>query len=213
VILAAFALVAALGLARLDYRRRASGLLAVALPGVLATSLVAAPHAGPPNGMLLALMVSGLAGALYFRAKYRASLLARGLVAAGVLVGAAWLAGSGLIPGLTAMDTAWQSWLPTLLGASLAPLLALALLGFMTHNSTGGCAAWATCLLVWLTAYEAAVHAAALLPTDGLALGGRWRLGLAMGAIATPLLAAVASMALAQVLVVFSGGGREGRTA
>jgi hypothetical protein len=206
---ACLAFVAALGVARLHYRHRAAALLAVALPNVGATSVFAAPHGGPPHGALLALLVCGLAGALYFRAKYRASRLARGLVGVGVALGVGWLLSSGIVSDLSSIDATWQSWLPTLLGASLAPVLALALLGFMTHNTTGGCATWATALLIWLTAYECAVHAAALFPASGASLTGDWRLGIAMGTVAAPAFATVAAMALAQLLVVVSGGGRE----
>lgn len=209
----ALALLAVLGLARLDYRQRAAGLLAVALPGVCATSLLGASDQSIPDGTLLALAVSGLAGALYFRAEYRASRLARGLVAAGVLLGAIWLGVSGALPHLANVDAVWQSWLPALLGASLAVILGLALLGFMTQNSTGGCAAWATTLLLWLAAYEAAEHTAALFPSSGAAPSGAGRLAVAMGAVATPLLAALTAMAIAQLLVVASGGGREDRPA
>ena len=210
---AAMALIAALGVARLDYRRRASGLLALALPGVIASSVLAAPVGGPPHGALLALAVSGLAGALYFRARYRASLLARGLVAGWVVVGAAWLLSSHVFGDLGEVEAAWQSWLPTVAAATLAPLLALALLSFMTHNSTGGCAAWATTLLAWLAVYEVIAYAATVFPASGPAGAGEWRLGVAMGAVATPMLATVTAIAVAQLLVVASGGGREEKAA
>jgi len=207
----AMLVVAALGLAPLDYRRRAYALVAVALPAVVATSFLAAARGGVAHGGLLAMMVSGLAGALYFRAEYRASRLARGLVGLGVSAGATWLALSGALGRLTTLDAAWQSWLPVLLATSLALVLALALLGFMTHNSTGACSAWATTLLVWFAIYASATHAAELFPAAGPALVGEWRLGVAMGAVATPLLAAVTAVAVAQILVVMSGGGREER--
>lgn len=210
---AAMALIAALGVARLDYRRRAFGLLALALPGVIASSVLAAPFGGPPHGALLALGVSGLAGSLYFRAKYRASLLARGLVAGWVVVGAGWLLSSRVFGDLGAVEAAWQSWLPAVLAAALAPLLALALLSFMTHNSTGGCAAWATTLLGWLTVYEIVAYGATVFPASGPAWAGEWRLGVAMGAVATPMLATVTAIAVAQLLVVVSGGGREEKAA
>ena len=212
-IAAALALVAALGIVPLDYRQRAVGLLAVALPGALAASILAAPRGGVPHGGLLALMVSGLAGALYFRAEYRASRLARGLVAAGVGLGAIWLIASGALSRVAAMEASWQSWLPITLGAALAVVLALALLGFMTHNSTGGCAAWATMLLVWLAVYETVVHAAVLFPAAGDYLSGEWQLGVAVGPVATPIFAAIAALAVAHLLVVVSGGGRETKTA
>jgi len=208
---AAMLVIAAFGLVPLDYRRRAYALVAVALPAVVATSFLAAPRGGVPHGGLLAMMVSGLAGALYFRAEYRASRLARGLVGLGVAAGATWLALSGALGQLTTLDAAWQSWLPVLVATSLALVLALALLGFMTHNSTGACSAWATTLLVWFAVYASATHAAELFPAAGPALAGEWRLGVAMGAVATPLLAAVTAIAVAQILVVMSGGGREDR--
>ena len=210
---AAMALIAGLGAARLDYRRRASGLLALALPGLIASSVLAAPVGGPPHGALLALAVSGLAGALYFRARYRASLLARGLVAAWVVVGAAWLLSSHVFADLGAVEAAWQSWLPTVVAATLAPLLALALLSFMTHTSTGGCAAWATTLLAWLAVYEVIAYAATVFPAGAPAWTGGWRLGVALGAVATPMLATVTAIAVAQLLVVASGGGREEKPA
>jgi hypothetical protein len=206
---ACLAFVAALGVARLHYRQRAAALLAVALPNVCATSMFAAPHGGPPHGALLALLVCGLAGSLYFRAKYRASRLARGLVGLGVVLGIGWLLSADIVTDLSSIDAAWQSWVPALLGASLALVLALALLGFMTPNTTGGCATWATALLLWLAIYECAVHAAALFPASGPSLAGDWRLGIAMGTVAAPAFATVAAMALAQLLVVVSGGGRE----
>lgn len=209
----ALLIVAALGLVPLDYRRRAYALVTVALPAVVATSFIAAPRGGVPHGGLLAMLVSGLAGALYFRAEYRASRLARGLVGLGVTAGATWLALSGALGRLTMLDAAWQSWLPVLVATSLALVLALALLGFMTHNSTGACSAWATTLLVWFTVYASATHAAELFPAAGPAFVGEWRLGVAMGAVAAPLLAAVTAIAVAHILVVMSGGGRELATA
>jgi hypothetical protein len=206
---AALALVAALGLAPLAYRRRALALFAVAAPALLSATMLAAPHGGVPHGGLLACTASGLAGALYFRAEYRASRLARALIAAGVAAGALWLVAAGALTGLGAIDAAWQSWLPALLGAGLAPVLALATLGFMTEDSTGGCSLWASALLVWFACYESAAHAAQVFPAAGGGPADGWHLGAAMGAVATPLLAPVVALALAQLLVIASGGGRE----
>ena len=135
--------------------------------------------------------------------------LARGLVAGGIVVGAIWLAISGALVDVATIESAWESWLPALLGVALAPLLALAALGFMTHNSTGGCRTWATILLGWLALYEGASHAAALFPVVGPSFGGGWQAGVAMGAVATPLFTALTAMAMAQLLVVAAGGGRE----
>jgi hypothetical protein len=208
-IASALALVGALGLAPLAYRGRALALFVVAAPALLSATMLAAPHGGVPHGGLLACTASGLAGALYFRAEYRASRLARALIAAGVAAGALWLVAAGALTGLGAIDAAWQSWLPTLLAAGLAPVLALATLGFMTEDSTGGCSLWASALLVWLACYESAAHAAQVFPTDGGGPADGWHLGAAMGAVATPLLAPVVALALAQLLVSASGGGRE----
>jgi hypothetical protein len=171
--------------------------------------VLAAPHGGVPHGGLLGLTTGGLAGALYFRAEYRASRLARGLIAAGVAAGALWLAMSGALTGIGAIGAAWQSWLPALLGAALAPVLLLALLGFMTEHSTGGCGLWGTALLVWLACYENAAHAAQVFPAGGAGPSEGWRVGAAMGAVATPILAPVVALAVAQLLVIAAGGGRE----
>ena len=206
---AALALVGALGLAPLAYRGRALALFAVAAPTLLSATVLAAPHGGVPHGGLLGLTASGLAGALYFRAEYRASRLARGLIAAGVAAGVVWLAMSGALTALGAIEAAWQSWLPALLGATLAPMLLLAMLGFMTEHSTGGCGLWATALLVWLACYENAAHAAQVFPADASGPSDDWHIGAAMGAVATPLLAPIVALAVAQLLVIASGGGRE----
>ncbi len=206
---AALALIAAIGVAPLDYRRRAFALLAVAAPAQVSATVLAAPHGGVPHGGLLALTASGLAGALYFRAEYRASRLARALVAVGVVQGFVWLALSGGLQRLGVIGADWQSWLPALLGGALAPVLLLALLGFMKQDSTGGCGIWATSLLVWLACYESAAHAAQVFPADGGGPTQGWQVGAAMGAIAAPLLAPIAALAVAHLLVVASGGGRE----
>lgn len=65
------------------------------------------------------------------------------------MVGGLFLWMSGDLADLTLIDTAWQSWLPRVVGLAFGILLMLSLLAFMDARSTGGSAVWASFALCW----------------------------------------------------------------
>jgi hypothetical protein len=197
----AFAGLALLGLPPMPYPGRASAVTTVA---GTALALVLWTDAGTSDGLatiLLTTSVMLLASGLYFRAWHRASVLARFIVSSGVISGAAFLWMRGDIADLTLFDTAWQSWLPRLMGLGFGILLMLALLAFMDARSTGGASVWASFVLCWYGVYAAVeiLHAAwpkdaakldvSLIPVDTL-----------LAWTSAPLLTALLALGMAQLM-------------
>jgi hypothetical protein len=151
----AFASLALLGLSPMPYQGRASAVSTVAGTGLALVLWADAQTRGGSTAIMLAASVTLLAMGLFFRGWHRASILARFIVATGVLLGgcALWL--SGELAHLTLFDTDWQSWLPRLVGLGFGLLLMFSLLAFMDSRTTGGAGVWATLVLLWH-----AVHAA-----------------------------------------------------
>ncbi len=141
---------------------------------------------------LLAVSTTLLASALLFRAWYRSSNAARGLVAAGLITSLGW-AGMGIDKRLLLLDWTWQSWLPALTLAVFVILCVLSLLAFMDDETTGACDIWAVCLLFWY-----AVHALAreALIAEGTGIDE----GMSTLGLTEPVFAAPMAVALAQLL-------------
>lgn len=104
---------------------------------------------------LLAASTTLLASALLFRAWYRGSNIARGLVAASLLTCGAWALMSADRK-LLSLDWTLQSWLPALVWCSFVLLCVLSLLAFMDDETTGACDIWAFSLLCWYAVQGAA---------------------------------------------------------
>jgi hypothetical protein len=197
----AFAGLALLGLPPMPYPGRAS---AVATVAGTALALVLWTDAGTTDGLatiLLTTSVTLLAAGLYFRAWHRASVLARFIVSSGVLSGAAFLWMRGDVADLTLFDTAWQSWLPRLVGLGFGILLMLALLAFMDARSTGGAAVWASFVLCWYGVYAAVEIVHAAWPKDAASLDiGRIPVDTLLAWTSAPLLTALLALGAAQLM-------------
>ncbi len=197
----AFAGLALLGLPPMPYPGRAS---AVATVSGTALALVLWTDAGTPDGLstvLLTISVTLLAAGLYFRAWHRASVLSRLIVAAGVLSGVAFLWMRGSVADLTVFDTAWQSWVPRLIGLGFGILLMLSLLAFMDARSTGGSAVWAAFVLCWYAAYAAVEILRAAWPKDAEDLDiARIPVDTLLAWTSAPLLTALLGLGLAQLM-------------
>jgi hypothetical protein len=197
----AFAGLALLGLPPMPYAGRASAVATVAGTGL---ALVLWTDAASPDGastIALTVSVTLLAAGLYFRAWHRASALARMIVSAGVLIGASLLWINGSLSDLTLFDTAWQSWLPRLLGLVFGLLLMLSLLAFMDPRSTGGASVWATLILVWHGMHAAVtiLHAAWPKSSDTAHME-RIPVDTLLAWASAPMLTALLSLGLAQLL-------------
>ncbi len=146
---------------------------------------------GGAEGVLLAVSAPLLAGTLFFRAWYRGSSAARGLVAASLLCCLvwAWLTADAR---LLSLDWTVQSWLPALLWCVFVILCVLSLLAFMDDETTGACEIWATGLLVWYLV-QAVAHEA-LSADASPAEQNLDALGLTQPIFAAPLAVAVAQL-------------------
>jgi hypothetical protein len=197
----AFAGLALLGLPPMPYPGRAS---AVATVAGTALALVLWTDAGTADGLATILLTSSvvlLAAGLYFRAWHRASVLARFIVSAGVLSGAAFLWMRGDVADLTLFDTAWQSWLPRLVGLGFGILLMLSLLAFMDARSTGGASVWASFVLCWYGVYAAVEILRAAWPKDAAQLDmARIPVDTLLAWTSAPLLTAMLALGLAQLM-------------
>ena len=151
----AFAALVALGLSPMAYAARASAIATVAGSALGVAAFVETTATGRFEPLVLATGVTVLSAALLFRAWHRASWLARALAAFGIAVCAGYLAMSEALRHLPIVDPSWQAWLPQLLQLLLMLLLFLSLLAFMDARSTGGCDAWAFCLLGWYVIFRA----------------------------------------------------------
>jgi hypothetical protein len=203
---AGLVLVAAAGVAPLRYRDRAAIVLTLSLPLLLLNVLSEASSTGAArHGVLLGLGVSGLAGALFFRAEHRASKVARALVGVGIATCIAWIAVSGMLGSTVVTSWQWQAWLPAALALSLVTLLCLSLLAFMAPNSGGGCRTWASSLLGWYALALGTWVAGAAWPGGGLEGAGPAAVrGGAMSAVGAAVTAALVALAMSQVLASVS---------
>jgi hypothetical protein len=162
--------------------------------------------------MILGVSVTLLSTGLFFRAWHRASALSRFIVMAGVMLSALFLWMSGELADLTLFDTVWQSWLPRLVGLSFGILLMLSLLAFMDARSTGGAAVWATFILCWHAIHAAVEVLHAAWPKyDAAPNMSRIATDTLLAWTSTPLLSALLSISLAQLLAAGLAGTVSGR--
>lgn len=174
----------------------------------LATALVAGStvakvlsNADVRPGLVVPVVV--LATGLLFRSWHRASRHARMVVAAGIVLSAAWLGWSESVDAVLGADPPWQTWVPGALRLALAPVLLVALLAFMGEATTGGCAVWAASALVWYGLVSASEALIAAFPANGAATSIASLQQAIVGAQAiTALAAPVLALAVAQLVVV-----------
>ncbi|MFI5306026.1 MAG: hypothetical protein ACHQ53_01660 [Polyangiales bacterium] len=199
---AAFVALCVLALLPIDYAARAA-LVAVVSGAALALAALAMLD-GAVSLQPLALMigVTVLATALLFRSWHRASVLARGLVALGLVVCGGWLWLSGSLPRLLILEGEWQRFLQPVLAIPFTIVLLLSLLAFMDSRSTGACVAWAGSLLGWHLVYGWASLLIACWPPHAALDLTRVSRATALVSISAPLFVVALSLGLAQLLAV-----------
>lgn len=199
----AFAALALLGLVPMPYPARAAAIATIGASALVVATWNRLEAAGAPESVVLDLGVSILAAGLVFRAWHRASIGARLLVAAGVAVCVGWMRLTHAFADLTILETAWQAWLPRVAPVPLALCLMLSLLAFMDAGSTGGSVTWAGALLAWYALHQWSGVLAAAWPAGEVApLVSRIDPRVAVAGLASPLLAALLAVAIAQLLAV-----------
>jgi hypothetical protein len=197
----AFGGLALLGLPPMPYAGRASAVVTVAATGLALVLWADATSAAGMPSIVLTLAVAVLATGLYFRAWHRASLMARLIVFVGAVSGATFLWMSGDLADLTVFDTAWQSWLPRVMGLSFGILLLLSLLAFMDARSTGGAAVWATFLVCWQALHAGVEIFRAAWPKSAASPDfSRVPTDILLALVSTPLLTTLFALGLAQLM-------------
>lgn len=199
----AFAALALLGVVPLAYAARAAAVMTVAGSGLSVVIWDRLQHGEALDPLVPLIGCSLLATALLFRSWHRASLLARALVALGIVLCAGWVWMTGALQRLLVLEGHWQSWLPALLVVPLVILLLLSLLAFMDSRSTGGCALWSALVLAWYALF--AWLDVVLLAWPASAARADWQRvspDIAITLVSGPLLAVALVLALAQLLAV-----------
>jgi hypothetical protein len=182
------------GLAPWGYATRALLALCVALPA-LGLDLLSAGWLSRPGVALLLVLLALLPGALLHRAEFRASRVARGLIAGGFLAGLAWC----VLPGAGAVFSARTVWdLGTV--SAFGVLCLLSLPALLPADRRTGSRAWA-----WGLVLVSAVPSVRALYERG-ALTSRAVLSHGLGAVG---LAAVVLVASAALLAVYTSPGEE----
>ncbi len=124
-----------------DYERRARFALLASTVSVCAATFALSARGAELLPLVLRVAAPiALAVALFARATYRAHRVTRVALAVSLplfVVAAAFAGGAFLLPGL-----------PRLAGAGMSVVALLSLLGFMSDQTTGGCAAWSGLALV-----------------------------------------------------------------
>jgi hypothetical protein len=198
-------------LAPLSYAVRAWTVLMLSGTALALATAMRAMAGAPAEAAVLAPAAVVLAAGLMFRSAYRASHLARTVVAAGMLAIAVALVLADAVGEFAQVGTSWQGWLHVGAAIGFGILLLVSLLAFMAASTTGGTMLWAVCLLVWYAinvtftvvrhAYPEPGGPQAITLPDPMA-------GLSAAAAAAVALAAIA---LAQSLAIFVGGTAEQR--
>jgi hypothetical protein len=199
----AFLALAVIGLVPMPYQARAAAVVTVSGTALSVVTWSRLERAADLEPLVLLIGVLSLSMALLFRSWHRASLLARALVALGVILCAGWLGMSDGLHKLMILDAGWQRWLPAVLPLPLAIVLLLSLLAFMDSRSTGGCTAWASLVLGWyaLQVWVELIPIFAPAQARGFALD-RGAAELAVTVLGGPLLTVVLAAGLAQLLSV-----------
>jgi hypothetical protein len=192
---------ALLSLPPMPYAARAASVVTVSGSGLL-LAVATHPDAAARRLMLLLLVPITLLGTgLFFRAFHRASALARALVVLGITAGIVFLVMSGALSNLTMTDTAWQSWMPRLIGVPFGMLLMLSLLAFMDARTTAGSAIWGTCVLVFHALYTYLALLREMWPKGATSPDlSRVRVDVLVAELCTPMFTALLVLGLAQVL-------------
>jgi hypothetical protein len=199
----AFAALALLGIVPLAYAARAAAVMTVAGSGLSVVIWDRFEHGESLDPLVPLIGCSLLATSLLFRSWHRASLLARALVALGIVLCAGWVWMTGALQRLLVLEGHWQSWLPALLVVPLVILLLLSLLAFMDSRSTGGCALWSALVLAWYALF--AWLDVVLLAWPASAAHADWQRvspDIAITLVSGPLFAVALVLALAQLLAV-----------
>jgi hypothetical protein len=184
-----FLLLIVLSRVKVSYLTRAITAGSVSGAALLVASFWRVALGGRLEGPFLSASVTLLSAALFFRAWYRTSTLARVLVAAAFALALSWAAMTSH-RGLLELGFDWASWLPALTWYLFVILCLLSLLAFMGDETTGGCDSWALGLFAWFGLYALVRHA-----LDAYGPGSVSLLGLL-----EPALAAPAAVSLAQLL-------------
>ena len=197
----AFCALALLGLPPMPYSGRASAVSTVSATALALLFWSDAPSEGGGSRFMLTVAVNLLATGLLFRSWHRASLVARIIVGAGITLSSLYLWLSGELQELTLADVTWQSWLPRIVGFLFCMLLLLSLLAFMDARSTGATGAWAGFTLIWQVMHAAVTIMHAGWPKDAPTFDlARVPTETLLAWTSTPLLTALLSMGLAQLL-------------
>lgn len=194
-----FVALAVLGFVPMAYVPRAASLATVAGAGLGVASFAEVSETGRIEPLVLAAGVTMLGAALLFRAWHRGSWLARALVALGIGVCAGFLAMSQALQQLPILDPSWQTWLPQVLQLVLVLLLLLSLLAFMDARSTGGCEAWAVCIIGWYVGFRAVEMLAWRYPAKAIEIATGPAGTVAALHVAAPLLTGLLALSLAQL--------------
>jgi hypothetical protein len=190
----------------IPYTWRAWTVLVVAGTALAVATTLRYFAGAPAEAPVLAPATVVLAAGLLFRSAYRASQLARTVVAAGMLAIALALVLADAVGEFAQVGTTWQSWLHVGSAVGFGILLLVSLLAFMAPSTTGGTMVWAVALLLWYGLHVGVTVVQRLYPAPGtgpaLELPGAVA-GLAAAAAAS---AALTAIALAQSFAAFAGG-------
>jgi hypothetical protein len=137
-----------------------------------------------------------LAAAQLLRSVHRTSRFARAAMGVGIGVTAAWLALGGGLGAMVVHSMEPEAWLEPVVRASLLLVLALSVLGFLDDAGDSGCSVWPWLVLGWSA-------------LDGVVAIATGTAGSEIGAVATPLFAAIAAIGWMQVWATTPGLGRE----
>jgi hypothetical protein len=190
---------ATLGLVPLEPTARG---VAIAGVGTVGTALAGWMRSDDPAAPLLVGCITVTASALFFRAAHRTARLARTLVGVGLGATALWLALTGGVDSLVVSSLEWQAWVLPSLRLTLGAMVVCSLLTFLDPTGHGGGWAIGGALLGWLTLEAVGAVALGLWPlhTAATSLGEP----AALATVASPFLAALASVGLCQVWVLVS---------
>lgn len=180
-----------LGLLPVPYRVRALGALVLGMVPVIAAVGGLGPLEATRGwpGALISVGMILLPGALVHRANYRASVLARVLVALGLLLVLAWMfvpRGSGFLPALLGGFSSSRGIVQSVVMIASLFLVVASLLAFMPSTTTGGCGKTGRLLLFVRPALAAAAAiAGGTAGSAPLALGASLGLSFVFGALAS----------------------------
>ncbi|MFW6050716.1 MAG: hypothetical protein ACODAU_06050, partial [Myxococcota bacterium] len=187
------------------YSARAMGVLVLGSGGLAVATAVRMARGAPAEAPILAVGTVVLAGGLLFRSAYRASHLARTVVAAGMLAVAVALLLADAVGEFSQVGPTWQSWVHVATAVGFGILLLLSMLAFMAPSTTGGAQVWGVALLVWYATHVASTLVARYFPPEASAPEVGFPDPVAGAAAAAVASAVLAAFGLAQALAVRAG--------